>query len=274
MSNPVITVVRDPKHVLGKQFSIAPNGSVVKKSAVRLSFGFAVMHRVDDHDSLARLLTEVGEDPHAAIINASFDGVEVGERFVIMSEREMENRLRISKTDRDKQKGVHDFVYKSTRYKALGRFKENVTPSCWQFLDRDVDEYTPESFSTLSFESWLEAVCTILPECAGITYAKSSSTSSRVLRDGVPVGRGNGHLWVKIDTPDAVERVRTAVIIRAAEADMTWLKPRFSRTEPGKVVGHSLATIIDPSVWTPGRRVHWQTNLQRRSDSDSSSRNG
>jgi len=36
---------------------------------------------------------------------------------------------------------------------------------------------------------------------------------------------------------------------------MTWQKPRHSRTEPDKVVGNSLTTIFDPSVWTPSRLI-------------------
>ncbi len=55
--------------------------------------------------------------------------------------------------------------------------------------------------------------------------------------------------------PADIERFRSSVIVRAAQADMTWPKPRFSRIEEGKVVGTSLATIVDPSVFTSGRLV-------------------
>jgi len=39
----IITVVRDPKNPLGKQFQRNPNGTIDKQSAVYLSVGIAVM---------------------------------------------------------------------------------------------------------------------------------------------------------------------------------------------------------------------------------------
>lgn len=88
-----------------------------------------------------------------------------------------------------------------------------------------------------------------------LTYCHAASTSSRVFNAGVAVGAGNGHVWVKFVNPDDVERFRTAVMVSAAQVGMTWLKPRYSRLEPGKVIGHSLTTLVDPSVFTPGRLI-------------------
>ena len=72
----IITVVRDPRNPLGKRFSLEADGTVSKTATVFIAFGTAVMHRVETHKELAALLIKVGDDPRAAIINASFDGVE------------------------------------------------------------------------------------------------------------------------------------------------------------------------------------------------------
>ena len=253
MTNPIITVVRDPQHPLGKSVSLNPDGTITKKSNVNVAFGIAVMHRIDSHDELAKLLQIVGDDSHAAIINASFNGIEVGEEFVILSEREIEKRFGIPRADRERQKGLHSIEHEGITYKAVGRFKQNVRPSSWQYFDRDIDEFTPKSFSEMTREEWVSGIEKILPGVGAVAHCHAASTSSRVECDGVPVGNGNGHMWVKVSDPDDVERLRTAMLICAAQAGMTWLKPRYSRTEPGKVVGHSLTTIVDPSVWTPGR---------------------
>lgn len=251
----VITVVRDPNHKLGKRFALDSDGIVSKKSAVHLSFGIAVQHDVPTPESFVELLNKVGADPNAAIINASFDGIPVGEEFAILSEREFEKRLSIPCSDREKQKGVHTIEHDGKNIKVVGRFKENIRPSSWQLLDRDVDAQTPAEFATLSDVEWLSALAKILPGIDQVTTVSTRSTSSRVMRDGEAVGGGNGHVWIKLDNPDDAERVRAAIIFRAAQSGLTWLKARFSRTEPGKVVGQSLTTIIDPSVWTPGRLV-------------------
>ena len=253
--NPVITVVRDPEHSLGKEFTLNPDGTVSKKASVSVSFGKAVMHQVDTHEALSTLLKEIGEDPHAAIINASFIGIDIGEEFIILSEREIENRIGISRADREKQKGIHTITFDGKAYKAIGRFKENVLPSCWQYFDRDIDEHTPERFKNMPFEEWLSTLGKMIPTVESLSYCRVGSTSARVFHNGKPVGCGNGHVWVKIDNPADVERFRTVMLISAVQSGLTWLKPRKSRSEPDTVVGNSLTTIIDTSVWTIGRLV-------------------
>ena len=79
-----ITVVRDPKHTLGKTFTLNPNGSISKQAAVSVALGIAVTHQVNSCKELDYLLKKVGNDPHAAIINAFFPGIEVGEEFLIL----------------------------------------------------------------------------------------------------------------------------------------------------------------------------------------------
>lgn len=249
----IITAVRDPNHPLGKRFTINADGSISKQAAVSISFGIATMHRVDSHEDIGRLLKQVGNDSHSAIINSSFEGVEIGEEFIILSQQEMETRLGIPKSDRAKQKGVHPLAHEGKTYKAVGRFKENVRPSSWQYFDRDIDKHTPAQFSSMTHEGWLAAVSKFCTDLSAVSFTHVGSTSSRVKLDGKSVGDGNGHTWVKFEHPEDIERFRTAVMVAAAQAEMTWLKPRYSSKEEGKVVGNSLTTLIDPSVFTPGR---------------------
>ena len=251
----IITVVRDPFHTLGKNFTLNPDGIITKKSAVSVSFGIAVMFLVSTFEALLNLFREVGNDPHAAIINSCFPGIEVCEEFAILSSKEIENRIGLPGSDRDKQKGIHQITHNGKTYKAVGRFKENVRPSSWQYFDRDIDKHTPEAFAKLSVEEWLSKIADIVPGMRDISHLRTGSTSARILHDGVPVGSGNGHLWFKVNDPQDLERFRTAIPINAAKAGMTWLKPRHSRNEPGKEVGHSLTTLVDTSVLTPGRLV-------------------
>ena len=253
--NAVITIVRDPRNPLGKQFTLTADGKVTKKASVNISFGVAVMHRVDTPEQFSALLEQVGQDPHAAIINSSFKGIDIGETFVILSAAEMERRTGIASSNREKQQGVHQISYDGKTYKAVGRFKENVRQSSWQLFDRDIDKHTPAQYADLSLEGWIEAVGKMVPGFAGVTYCHAASTSSRVYNNGVAFGAGNGHVWVQFANADDVERFRTAVMVSAAQAGMTWLKPRYSRHDSGKVLGHSLTTIIDPSVFTPGRLI-------------------
>lgn len=254
-STNIITVVRDPSTTLGKKILFDADGLINKQASVNLSFGFAIQRNVETPDEFAALLKEVGEDPHAAIINAVFDDISIDEEFVILSAKALEQLTGIPRSDRDHQKGIHQITHKDKSYKAVGRFKENVQPSSWQYFDRDIDQHTPEALIKLSIEDWLSKIAKFTPGVSGLSYVHVSSTSARVLRDNTPVSSSNGHLWFKVKDPADIERFRTALLIAAAQAGVTWKKPRFSRKEQGKVVGHSLTTIIDTSVFTPGRLV-------------------
>lgn len=251
----IITVVRTKKKPLGKKFDLLPDGFVRKESVVKMGLCTAVMHYVPTKEALAALLKAISEDPNAAIINASFEGIEIGEEFYIGSARVIERYTGIPRGDRARQKGVHLIKNGDKIHKLTGRFKENVRPSKWQLLDRDVDRHTPDQFAKMSPQAWMQTFLTLIPGVTGLHYCQAQSISSRVLRDGVPVGGGNGHVWIMVKDASDIERFRTAILVSAIRNGMSWPKPRYSRTEPGKVIGHSLTTLIDTSVWTPGRIV-------------------
>lgn len=253
--NDVITVVRDPKNLLGKKFWVDDGGIIKKKSAVSVSYGIAVMHHVPSISALRELIASVAEDPHAAIINAGFHGIEIGEEFAIASE----SWLKKKGFKRDHSMPADSVVIscQGKSLKTLGRFKENIYPSTWQLLDRDIDEHTPEHFrnDAMPFEQWVRDVDKILPGFDATDLLVVQSSSTRVFYDGEPVSKGNGHVWVQIKEPQDASRTRLAIRVRAAERELSWLKPKFSR-ETGEQIGSGmLTTIIDPSVWTPGRLV-------------------
>lgn len=177
--NDIITVVRDPVNTLGKSFWIDDKGELKKRAVVTVSFGFAIMHEVSDCYALEYLLSNVGNDPNAAIINASFKGVDIGEEFLLLSENEFSKRLSLK--GRANILGVHSLKLNGKTYKTVCRLKENVEPSSWQLLDRDVDEYTPSKFADTTFDEWLANVDMIL-QVSNCDYLRVPSTSARVER--------------------------------------------------------------------------------------------
>lgn len=249
----VITVIRDPAQPLGKRFVLKADGKVGKGAEVKSTFCYARMVHVPDHDALAALLARVAEDDHLAIINSRFKDVEVGERFIILSEAEIERRYNAK--GRENASGIHPVADDPEGCtKAIGRFAENVEPSAWQILDRDTDEHTPAEFASMDYDAWVTYVDQLLPGVQLVDRTRAYSASSRVLLDGAPVGKGNGHTWIKLENAQDVDRIRQLLTIRAMELGLSWLKPRVSRVT-GEVVGHSTATIVDPSVWSRGRII-------------------
>jgi hypothetical protein len=119
----VITVIRDPRSPLGKRFTLKADGTVTKGAAVHVANGMAVMHHVPDADALRRLLLEVADDPHAAIIPSAFKDLEIGEEFVVLYEQELEKRLQVK--GRSMTKGVHQLEIDGVPRKVVSRLKEN-----------------------------------------------------------------------------------------------------------------------------------------------------
>ena len=248
----IITVVRDPKNVLGKQFSFNPDGSINKKTNVQISSCEAIQHHVADVESLEKLFETIAEDSHAAIINSTFPLVGIGTPFLILSENEF-FKHGINRYD-DSVKWPATVDYGGTTWPALGRFKEHTKPSSWILLDRDVDNHTPQRYANLSYDEWLYEVDILIPGVLQCARLRAYSSSARVSVNGNPIGGGNGHLWIQVANPEDINRLRSVVKARAIALGMSWAKPRRSKAT-GEIVGQDIASIIDWSVFTTGRLV-------------------
>jgi hypothetical protein len=247
----VITVIADTHQMLGKQFTVMPDGTVGKRAQVSTSWAEAMQFDCPTADDLAAVLRLVGTSPHVAVINAAFPSVPLGQRFRIASQLKIRQKFGPQADTR----GVHSLNEEGYRLTVVGRVKEQTTASTWQLLDRDVDKYTPTAFRDATFDEWLTQVDRILPGVVNATRVVVPSASARVMRNGKPVGNvGNGHVWVQVADPTDVERTRTAIIGRAIALGLAWTKPKLSRTTD-EVVGRGWATVVDPSVWTVGRLV-------------------
>ena len=252
-SSDIITSIRDPEHDLGKKFSVESDGVTARKDAtVRLSAGIAVQRHIPDINALKDLLTEVSEDPTAAICNSVFPLIPLEKEFLLYSE----DKLRGSGYLRNDPSITWPVTIKfnGENWPALGRFKEHTAPSSWILLDRDIDEHTPPHYAELDYDGWLSEVDKLLPGISKCARLRAHSSSARVSVAGVPVGGGNGHTWVQLANAVDVLRLRSVVKARAIAMDMTWKKPKRSRTT-GDVVAYDVVSIIDWSVFTPGRLV-------------------
>ncbi len=240
----IITVVIDEKNLLGKNFGTLPNKSIKKTSAVAVARGIACQYYVPDFATFQKVLQIVSENPHAAIVNAGFKHAAIGEQFIFLSKKAL-IKLGLKPEDVTKVSGMTAFA----------RLKDHATPSTWQLFDRDEDRHTPDWARKQTFDEWRQSLDKILPGVARVVMLRAHSSSARVLRaDGTAAGGGNGHTWIKVADAADAERTRTAIIARALELGMSWLKPRISK-RTGEICGQGFATIVDASVWTTGRLV-------------------
>jgi len=240
----IITVVIDEQNVIGKKFKILSDGIINKNSVVSISRGIACQFNVPNHATLQNVLTIVGDNPHAAIINSGWKHAKIGEKFVFLSQKKIIGM------------GLdHEAVTNVNGMRAFARLKVHASPSTWQLLDRDEDKFTPEWAVKQSFSEWLANLDKILPGVAKVKMLRAKSSSARVIRsDGSPDAVGNGHVWIRVKDAADAERTRTAIMARALENNLAWPKPRFSKTT-GNECGQGFSAIVDPSVWTTGRLI-------------------
>lgn len=240
----VITVVVVDQQLLGKQFTLTQDGTIHKHSEVSISYGIACQYFVPDIATLEAAQRIVSDNPHAAITNAGWKHAAIGQRFVFLSQANL--------ISMGLEPGAVTTVDGMT---AFARIKDHATSSTWQLLDRDEDQFTPEWATKQSSEEWRTTLEKVLPGVAKLKMLRAHSSSARVSRaDGSAVGGGNGHVWIKVADAEDAERTRTAILARAIELGLAWTKPRMSKAT-GQECGRGWATIVDPSVWTPGRLV-------------------
>lgn len=153
--------------------------------------------RFPDHAALAKLLAQVAEDEHLAVINSQFKGIEVGERFIILSEAEITKRYGLE--GREQTVEVHAVTSDPKGCtKAVGRFGENVEPSAWQILDRDMDEHTQAEFAATDFEAWLGQVDKLLPGVVGVDRVRAFDIQPCAFERSPCRGRQ----WAYLDSPE------------------------------------------------------------------------
>ncbi len=130
-----------------------------------------------------------------------------------------------------------------------------MRPSSWVLIDRDVDQETPTEFAELDLKEFLASLDKLIPGIGSTTLVMTQSSSARFTRNGKSVSESNGHIFIKVDNPEDMDRLRKIILPKAIEAGLAWRKPRYSKAEPRETVGHSWATLIDPSVWNTGRLI-------------------
>lgn len=144
VNNPIATLVRNPKGTPFKPITTNnPDGTISETSNLIVSFGIAVMYRIETKEQSAEFADKVANEKNGAVLHASFKGIDVGEEFVIFSPTQMEKRLGIPKADRNRQLGIHKFSYEGKSYKAVAALKENLLPSTLKRRGEITDQASP-----------------------------------------------------------------------------------------------------------------------------------
>ncbi|MCX8005103.1 MAG: hypothetical protein N2688_09125, partial [Burkholderiaceae bacterium] len=146
--------------------------------------------------------------------------------------------------------GVHEHEGR----RVAARLKRGIAPSSWLLIDADNPPGVPDDWARLTLAERLAMLEPLVPGISECERIELRASSARVVNGSGEPGPAT-HAWLRISDPSLIETLRTRVTVEMVPRGLAFPNPRYSRTEPGRAVGHEWRTVIDLSVWVPGRIV-------------------
>ncbi len=221
----------------GKTFERDERGFLKKESAI-VAFATGQVHHVPTVESFAAILTEVSNNSNQCIMLGYIPTTQDGAPFELTSEKDYLERM----GDRDAP-----FFMTETGMRVAPRLKRNVIGSSWCMLDRDITPGMSDEMAGLSQDEWIDHVAQLLPGLRECGKVISSSSSGRLVIDGVQQASKNFHLYYQIQDPVDLERIGSAMLINSFDYGLGYHKP----------IGSGDATvpwsIFDPTTFSRER---------------------
>ena len=208
------------------------------------------MVEVPTADAMVAVLEQVTQSHNQALV---LNGVQERGRRPAVPHRDREAS---SNTFSDEPVGGRGDLQRRERTLIAARLKRGVTPSCWVLIDADNPHGMPTVWTALNLEERLKLLEPILPgvsACERVEYLSSSARVVKTGSDGEPAFAT--HALVRVSDPERIDTLREYLKVATVVAGLSFQSPRYSKSEPGKVIGHEQRTLIDLSVMVDGRIV-------------------
>lgn len=242
-----ITIIRSIRPMMVcKRYTSGLNG-IEKHAVASVTEGEAVTRDASGAAAMMALLREVTEAPDLVVCPGAFQGAG-GLSFRLVDEATLAKKLRGKVGEVDG--GVH--VHNGERIAA--RLKRGISDGPWVLVDCDNPPGMPEAWQVLGIAERLQMLDAIIPGISSCERIELRGSSARVVKDGAQPGAAT-HAWIRVSDPARIALMKAHTAIAMVNAGLSFASPRYSRTEPGKVVGHQQRTVIDLAVWDTGRLV-------------------
>ena len=251
-----ITLLRAPDgRAVNKVVSRAAAG--IQKAMARNDGVFAARTiAVPDAATMADVLRDVGDHQDATISLGVFVGAP-DETFLVVPLATLARVLKLDLQDPQEWGGFHEI----NGVPVTARKKINMRHGSWLLFDRDNVKGMPPELSSLTRDGWLGAMDLLVPGIARARRVLLPSTSQRVVVDGVPLHSDSFHLFVQVADPGEIPRVWPQLLPKSFLVELEpgrplgFLRPKFARADPTRVVAHQPWSIFDPSTGSPERLV-------------------
>jgi Protein of unknown function (DUF3987) len=135
------------------------------------------------------------------------------------------------------------------------RLKRLMDEPRFILIDADNPPGMPAEFAELTLADRLDCLETILPGISGCLRIEYRGSSARVVNgSGAPSPEAT-HAIIEISDPSKLDLLRTYLRVESVRRGLSFASPRYSRLEPGKIIGYAHLTVIDWSVWVAGRLI-------------------
>ena len=251
-TKPCFTVITSttPEQV-GKIYSLDAKRRLRKTAVASIAAGDATTIEATPRN-MVTALKRTTKSTNQVIALDSFSGATPGApaEIGIVTEAELERRIggRIP--------SAPDTGFYTVNDKPVAaRLKRLMQSSGWILIDADTPEGMPAQWARLSLTERLKLLEAILPGISTCLRIEYRGSSSRVVNGSGDENPGPTHALIQIGDPAMLDSLRLHVHMQSVLHDLSFKSPRYSRLEPGKVIGHADLTLIDWSVWVLGRLI-------------------
>ena len=239
---------------VGKRYSVDANGKLVKERPVASIYRGRATTFAATTENLVAALRLTTESSDTVLVLDSFRGAAPGSPAVIevVTDEEL-GRL----TDGADAASPNQGYFETEDAFWSARLKDRMEPSRYLLLDADNAAGMPEEWRKLTLAERLEMfdrpeLLPGLSKCRRIEYLGSSARVVKKKDKSTPAAT---HALIEISNPELINTLRAHVRVATVLAGLSFKSPKYSRSEPGKIIAHSDLTLFDLVVWVGGRLV-------------------
>jgi hypothetical protein len=228
---------------LGKRYVVGADGMLAKTSVAATP------------EALARALAEAAESTNQVVVLGNFIGARPGDPAEIQVVTERTLMHLVGGEIGDLPPGAPGYFTVSGGRIVSARLKRLMDEPRFVLIDADNPPGMPAEFAELDLADRLDCLEPILPGISTCRRIEYRGSSARVV-NGAGLNRSEAtHAIIEISDPAKLDLLRAYLRVESVRRGLSFPSPRFSRLEPGKVIGYAHLTLIDWSVWVAGRLI-------------------
>ena len=237
------------------------DGVIRKDGGPPISEAKAQTYRVKNPKAMTRLQRKIGKKSNTVLVLGYVPGTEpegredAGEPYKFVSKKIVAEALGVGL---DTPEGLEAVLgwHEIDGERCICRLKVNMSPSSWCLFDIDAVRGMPDHLASMTSDERRNALAEVIPGFADAGLVIVPSTTGRVLVDGEPMDATGEHFYVQLRDARDLERFGAVLLQRSILQGYGFMRPRYSRSDPDKIVSHVPWGIADPTTFSHERLVY------------------